>query len=96
MKIRFCNGPSGSSSLRSIFSFSITKAFSFGATRAAELAGIMTGKPMITIVNWRSYFLEISKIPETQSGKYIRQGVVWNNGHLIKKATQFIQCQRTA
>ena len=54
--------------------------FSIGATRAAELAGIMTEKSMMTI-----------EIPESQSGKYIRLGVAWNNEHLNKKATQFIR-----
>ena len=67
------------------------KHLSIGATRAAELAGIMTGKSMMTIVNWRSSFLDNGEIPESYSGKYERDGVVWNNEHLNKKAAKYIR-----
>ena len=36
----------------------LQKHLSVGATKAAELAGLMIGKPLMTVVNWRSHFLE--------------------------------------
>lgn len=69
---------------------------SIGDTKAVELAGIMIGKSMMTIVNWRTYFLDNNcEIPESRAGKYERQGVVWNNEHLNKKATKCIRNNNT-
>ena len=48
----------------------------------------MIGKSFMTVVNWRSHFLENGKIPESYSGKYDPQGLIWSNEHLNSKATK--------
>ena len=78
-------------SLGIFLAFQLQKHLSIGATRAAEIAGLMTGKCSMTIANWRSHFLENGEIPESHSGKYKREGVAWSNEHLNKQASRYIR-----
>ena len=50
--------------------FQLTKRFELGETKAAELAGIMTGKSDKSIQEWRVHFTQNGEIPESKQGKY--------------------------
>ena len=62
-----------------------------GATKAAELAGMMVGKSDRTVRDWRAHFMETGEIPESKQGKYIRTGVLWTSEELNKKASDYIR-----
>lgn len=72
--------------------FQLTKHLEVGATKAAELAGMMIGKSDKTVREWRKQFFENEGvIPESQQGKYQRSGVMWCSEELNEKATRYIR-----
>lgn len=72
--------------------FQLTKHLDVGATKAAELAGLMVGKSDKTVRDWRKHFLENDgQIPDNQQGKYQRSGVLWTSELLNRKATKFVR-----
>jgi len=50
--------------------FQLTKHFKLGETKAAELAGIMTGISDKAIQEWRVHFTQNGEILESKQGKY--------------------------
>ena len=80
--------------------FQLTKRFELGETKAAELAGMMTGKSDKAVREWRAHFNENGEIPGSKQGVYQRSGVLWVNEDLNKKSNQahmrICRCERAA
>lgn len=65
---------------------------SFQITDAAELIEKALGKGGRTIREWRITFNSNRwMFPGTLQEKYQRDGVLWNNEHLNKKATNYVR-----
>ena len=51
--------------------FQLSKHFNLGDTQAAEIAGMMVGRPDKTVREWRKQVLEDGEVPESKQGKYL-------------------------
>lgn len=72
--------------------FQLKQLMKIGATEAAELAGMLTGKSDKTIREWRDrFFQNDGTLPEAKQGKYQRSGIVWTDEALNMKAMRFIR-----
>ena len=73
-------------------SFQLSKHFNMGATKAAELAGLMIGRSDRTVREWRTYFFNHEgQIPDCKQGQYQRTGVLWCSEDLNKKAKKYVR-----
>ena len=73
-------------------SFQLSKHFNMGATKAAELAGLMIGRSDRTVRVWRTYFFNHEgQIPDCKQGQYQRTGVLWCSEDLNKKAKKYVR-----
>jgi hypothetical protein len=54
-------------------------------------AAIVMGRSERSIRQWRSDFMENGDIPESKQGRYQREGVLWSNEELNKKACEYIR-----
>ena len=83
-------------SLALFLSYQLVDVFSFSKTNAAEYAAAMVHKTDRTVRQWRSGVIENNGVlPESQQGRYQRNGVLWNNEELNKRATEYVR-QNTA
>ena len=65
---------------------------SFKIIDAAELIGRVLGRSDRTIREWRVTFnSNRGNFPDTLQGKYQRDGVLWQNEYLNKKATKYVR-----
>ena len=63
-----------------------------GILDAAKIISIATGKGERTIRGWRATFLvNDGTFPESLTGKYKRNGVLWQNEDINKQATKYVR-----
>ena len=78
-------------SLSMFLCFNLGRQFSMKDTEAAVLVAQMVGKSDRTIRQWRSDLVgNDGEMPESQQGKYQREGVLWHNEELNKVAREYV------
>ena len=70
----------------------LTGILSFKITEAAELIGRAIGKSDRTIREWKKTFnANRGSFPDTLQGKYQRDGILWQNEDLNKRAVKYVR-----
>ena len=78
-------------SLGIFLSFQLEKHSILGSTKAAELAGMMTGRSDKSIRAWKSMFFENGEVPLTACRENIKAVVFSCNENLNKKLFKYIR-----
>ena len=72
--------------------YALVEVNSFPSNKAADLIASLVGKTERTVRDWKYSFISNNgSFPETQQGKYRRQGVLWQKEELNETVTDYVR-----